>query len=239
MPILRPTNMQKRVAPTSAVWYGAQPPPHSAPKATSRPTSVPSACQGDHRVPDTPGRQPETSRTRERRPTEKENYCLEEIESATRRQQDKVTRNERQALKALRTAFQNNPDGFDKEPEALHSDANSEEDTMFTDRDVTTKLTSSKKKTLMFSARKVPPSTPVQTEVQFGREPTPGNNSTEAASDELEEDEDTAGSTLDDDSSTQAGAKRRRGADGSEQDDAMMPKMQKVNDGMVLGIVTG
>ncbi|KIK78515.1 hypothetical protein PAXRUDRAFT_163846 [Paxillus rubicundulus Ve08.2h10] len=80
-------------------------------------------------IPETQGRQPGSAR--ERRPTEKENYRRDVIEGTVRRQQGKEMRNDRQARKALRTAYQNNPDEFDgEEPEELFSDVDLEEDTM-------------------------------------------------------------------------------------------------------------
>ncbi|KIK80298.1 hypothetical protein PAXRUDRAFT_159019, partial [Paxillus rubicundulus Ve08.2h10] len=85
-----------------------------------------SACK---LIPETQGHQPGSAR--ECHPTKKENYHWDVIEGTVQHQQGKEMRNDRQAHKALRSAYQNNPDEFDsEEPEELFSDIDLEEDTM-------------------------------------------------------------------------------------------------------------
>ncbi|KAG1725243.1 hypothetical protein EDB19DRAFT_1833860 [Suillus lakei] len=71
-----------------------------------------------------------------RRPTKKENYREE---------------------KALRAAYEADPDGFEQELSELHSDIDREEETMFSDHNMLSKLSWSKPGVLTFSAGKIPP----------------------------------------------------------------------------------
>jgi site-specific DNA-cytosine methylase len=57
-------------------------------------------------------------------------FSVEVIADSTRRKNEKVKKSDRKAVKALRSAYHNSPDDFEEEPEALHSDADLEEETM-------------------------------------------------------------------------------------------------------------
>ncbi|KAG1801205.1 uncharacterized protein BJ212DRAFT_1305117 [Suillus subaureus] len=61
---------------------------------------------------------------------------------------------EKQKKRVLKTAYQGNPEVFETEPLELHSDADREEDTMFSDHSMQTKLSNAK--VLTFSAGKIP-----------------------------------------------------------------------------------
>ncbi|KAG2111753.1 hypothetical protein DEU56DRAFT_985303 [Suillus clintonianus] len=123
------------------------PPPR---KATSKPpkTSVLSSPQGNQPLA-------HTSRGRTRRPTEKENYRVSETRSTVRRQATKEKKAEKQKKRALKASYQENPDDFEIEPSELHSDADHDEDTMFLDHALQTKLSNTK--VLSFSMGKIPP----------------------------------------------------------------------------------
>ncbi|KAG2098575.1 hypothetical protein BD769DRAFT_1644081 [Suillus cothurnatus] len=105
-----------------------------------------------------PDRTVSTSTTsgRQRRPTEKENYRISESQHTAHRQQDKEKKLEKQKKRALQAAYKANPNAFEEEPSELHSDVDMEEDTMFEDRTVHTKLSNGKK--LSLSMGKIPPS---------------------------------------------------------------------------------
>ncbi|KAG2084118.1 uncharacterized protein F5147DRAFT_798195 [Suillus discolor] len=103
-----------------------------------------------------------TSSGRQRRPTEKENYRISEVQHVEQRHEQKKQRTNQRTVKALRTVFKHHPEVFDNEPAELHSDADVEEDTMFTDRNVHSKLS--------FSTGKIPPTlTPVSRHTSSAR----------------------------------------------------------------------
>lgn len=119
-------------------------------KATSKQakTSVLSSLQGNQPLA-------QTSRGRPRRPTEKENYRVSETQSTVRRQATKEKKAEKQKKRALKATYQENPDDFENEPSELHSDTDHDEDTMFLDHALQTKLSNTK--VLSFSMGKIPP----------------------------------------------------------------------------------
>ncbi|KAG1883341.1 hypothetical protein F4604DRAFT_1677680 [Suillus subluteus] len=88
--------------------------------------------------------------------TEKENYCVSESQHVTHRQENKEKKIEKQKKKALKAAYQADPDDFEQEPSKLHSDIDREEETMFSDRNMPSKLSQPKPKVLTFSAGKIP-----------------------------------------------------------------------------------
>ncbi|KAG1775049.1 hypothetical protein EV702DRAFT_1047173 [Suillus placidus] len=61
----------------------------------------------------------------------------------------------KQKKRALKATYQDNPDDFEKEPSVLHSDSDQDEDTMFSDHALQTKLSNTK--VLAFSMGKIPP----------------------------------------------------------------------------------
>ncbi|KAG2336403.1 hypothetical protein BDR05DRAFT_1005910 [Suillus weaverae] len=108
---------------------------------------------------DTQPVQPPTRTTsgQQRRPTEKETYHVSESQHVTHRQENKEKKLEKQKKKALRATYEANPNGFEQEPSELHSDIDREEETMFSDCDMPSKLSQSKPKVLTYSAGKIPP----------------------------------------------------------------------------------
>ncbi|KAG1829731.1 hypothetical protein F4604DRAFT_1947399 [Suillus subluteus] len=88
---------------------------------------------------------------------EKENYRVSESQHVTHRQENKEKKIEKQKKKALKAAYQADPDDFKQEPSELHSDIDREEETMFSDCDMLSKLSQPKSKVLTFSAGKIPP----------------------------------------------------------------------------------
>ncbi|KAG2056157.1 hypothetical protein BDR06DRAFT_970285 [Suillus hirtellus] len=98
-----------------------------------------------------------TASGRQRCPTEKENYHVSESQHVTYRQETKEKKIEKQKKKALRAAYDADPDGFEEEPSELHSDIDRAEENMFLDCDMVSKLSQSKSKVLTFSAGKIPP----------------------------------------------------------------------------------
>ncbi|KAG2351946.1 hypothetical protein BDR07DRAFT_1494786 [Suillus spraguei] len=86
-----------------------------------------------------------TASGQECQPTEKETYCFKEQKL------------DKQKKKALKAAYQNHPDGFEQEPSELHSDIDRQEDMMFSDHSIETKLSNTS--ALKFSAAKIPPRT--------------------------------------------------------------------------------
>ncbi|KAG2112915.1 hypothetical protein BD769DRAFT_1391754 [Suillus cothurnatus] len=98
-----------------------------------------------------------TTSGRQRRPTKKENYCVSESQHVTHRQENKEKKLEKQKKKALKAAYQAEPDDFKQEPSELHSDIDREEETMFSDHNMPSKLSQPKPKVLTFSAGKIPP----------------------------------------------------------------------------------
>ncbi|KAG1848490.1 hypothetical protein DFJ58DRAFT_889957 [Suillus subalutaceus] len=85
------------------------------------------------------------------------------------RKQDKL---ETRQKKVLKTAYQNDPDRFKKEPSVLLSDIDKEEDTMFSDHSVQTKL--SKPKLLTFSTGKIPKASRTTTPTTSAHKSTKG-----------------------------------------------------------------
>ena len=57
-------------------------------------------------------------------------FAASESQHVTQRHEDKEKKLEKRRKKELRAAYQANPDVFEQEPSALHSDADREEDTM-------------------------------------------------------------------------------------------------------------
>ncbi|KAG2108841.1 hypothetical protein BD769DRAFT_1392652 [Suillus cothurnatus] len=62
---------------------------------------------------------------------------------------------EKQKKRALKVTYQDNPDVFEREPSELLSDSNRDEDTMFSDHALQTKLSNTR--VLAFSVGKIPP----------------------------------------------------------------------------------
>ncbi|KAG1813044.1 hypothetical protein EV424DRAFT_1349160 [Suillus variegatus] len=98
-----------------------------------------------------------TASGRQRRPTEKENYCVSEFQHVTHHQETKEKKIEKLKKKALRAAYNADPNSFEEEPSELHSDIDREEENMFSDCNMPSKLSRSKLKVLTFSAGKIPP----------------------------------------------------------------------------------
>ncbi|KAG1850229.1 hypothetical protein DFJ58DRAFT_842503 [Suillus subalutaceus] len=96
-----------------------------------------------------------TASGREWRPTERENYHLFKSQHVARRQENKENKSDKQKKKALKVAYQDHPDIFEQEPSELHSDIDMEEDMMFSDHSIETKLSNAN--VLMFSQGKIPP----------------------------------------------------------------------------------
>ncbi|KAG2145165.1 hypothetical protein DEU56DRAFT_899942 [Suillus clintonianus] len=122
--------------------------------ATSRKVASKHAKSKDAQPAQPPTR---TASGRQRRPTEKENYRVSESQHVTHRQENKEKKLDKQKKKALRAAYEANPDGFEQEPSELHSDIDREEETMFSDRDMPSKLSRFKPKVLTCSSGKIPP----------------------------------------------------------------------------------
>lgn len=122
--------------------------------ATSRKVTSKHAKSKDTQPAQPPMR---TASGRQRQPTEKETYRVSESQHVTHRQENKEKKLEKQKKKALRAAYEANPNGFEQEPSELHSDIDREEETMFSDRDMPSKLSRSKPKVLTYSAGKIPP----------------------------------------------------------------------------------
>ncbi|KAG2106484.1 hypothetical protein BD769DRAFT_1675906 [Suillus cothurnatus] len=72
-----------------------------------------------------------------------------------RRQATKEKKLEKQKKRALKVTYQDNPDVFEREPSELLSDSDRDEDTMFSDHALQTKLSNTR--VLAFSAGKIPP----------------------------------------------------------------------------------
>ncbi|KAG1874427.1 hypothetical protein F4604DRAFT_1680960 [Suillus subluteus] len=96
-----------------------------------------------------------TASGRKRRPTERETYRLSKTHEGEDRHKGLETKMEKRKLKVLRAAYQKNPAEFDDEPAELHSDIDRDEENMFSDRLVPTKV--SKPQALAYSASKTPP----------------------------------------------------------------------------------
>ncbi|KAG1824017.1 hypothetical protein EV424DRAFT_1346255 [Suillus variegatus] len=82
---------------------------------------------------------------------------ISESQHVTHRQENKEKKIEKQKKKALRAAYDADPDSFKEEPSELRSDIDREEENMFSDCDMVSKLSRSKSKVLTFSAGKIPP----------------------------------------------------------------------------------
>ncbi|KAG1801495.1 uncharacterized protein HD556DRAFT_1438520 [Suillus plorans] len=115
-------------------------------KPTSKPKHAPSPPAAKQQV--------RTASGQERQPTEKENYHLSESQHVVHRQEIKETRTAKQKKKALKVAYQGHPDVFEKEPSELLSDMDRQEDTMFSDHSVDTRLSNTD--SLTFSTGKIP-----------------------------------------------------------------------------------
>ncbi|KAG1750474.1 uncharacterized protein EDB91DRAFT_1244055 [Suillus paluster] len=96
-----------------------------------------------------------TTSGQQRRLTEKENYCVSESQHITHCQEHKEKKLEKQKKKVLKATYQADPDIFEREPSELHSNIDREEETMFSDCNMPSKL--SRPKVLTFSAGKIPP----------------------------------------------------------------------------------
>ncbi|KAG1890065.1 hypothetical protein F4604DRAFT_1914615 [Suillus subluteus] len=96
-----------------------------------------------------------TASGRKRRPTERETYRLSKTREGEDCHKGLETKMEKHKLKVLRAAYQKNPAEFDDEPAELHSDIDRDEENMFSDRLVPTKV--SKPQALAYSASKTPP----------------------------------------------------------------------------------
>ncbi|KAG1723578.1 hypothetical protein EDB19DRAFT_1916044 [Suillus lakei] len=92
-----------------------------------------------------------TASGRQRQPTEKETYRILKARRGEERQQALETKMKKRGLKALRTTYQTHPEIFDSEPAGLLSDADRDEDNMFSDRSVPTR------QALTYSVSKTPP----------------------------------------------------------------------------------
>ncbi|KAG1867249.1 hypothetical protein DFJ58DRAFT_911671 [Suillus subalutaceus] len=80
-----------------------------------------------------------TASGRQRRPTEKETYRILKARRGEERQQALETKMKKRDLKALRTTYRTHPEVFDSEPAGLLSDADRDEDNMFSDLQCTYK----------------------------------------------------------------------------------------------------
>ncbi|KAG1796663.1 uncharacterized protein HD556DRAFT_1441342 [Suillus plorans] len=80
---------------------------------------------------------------------------LSETQNIVRRQATKEKRLEKQKTRALKVTYQDNPDVFEREPSELLSDTDRDEDTMFLDHALQTKLSNTK--VLAFCVGKIPP----------------------------------------------------------------------------------
>ncbi|KAG1872984.1 hypothetical protein DFJ58DRAFT_722148 [Suillus subalutaceus] len=88
---------------------------------------------------------------------QKENYHVSESQHVTHRQENKEKKLEKQKKKTLKAAYQVDPNDFEQEPSELHSNIDREEETMFSDHNMPSKLSQPKPKVLTFSAGKIPP----------------------------------------------------------------------------------
>ncbi|KAG2363471.1 hypothetical protein BDR07DRAFT_1375736 [Suillus spraguei] len=87
--------------------------------------------------------------------TEKETYYFFESQHITHHQEVKEQKSDKQNKKVLKAAYQNCPNNFEQEPSELHSDIDKQEDMMFSDHGIETKLSNTS--ALRFSAAKIPP----------------------------------------------------------------------------------
>ncbi|KAG1845928.1 hypothetical protein F4604DRAFT_1688561 [Suillus subluteus] len=96
-----------------------------------------------------------TASGRKRQPTERETYRLSKTREGEDCHKGLETKMEKRKLKVLHAAYQKNPAEFDDEPAELHSDIDRDEENMFSDHLVPTKV--SKPQALAYSASKTPP----------------------------------------------------------------------------------
>ncbi|KAG2041274.1 hypothetical protein BDR03DRAFT_979683 [Suillus americanus] len=96
-----------------------------------------------------------TASGRQQQLPKKENYRISESQHITHRQENKEKKLDKQKKKALRAAYEADPNGFKQELSKLHSDIDREEETMIY-HDMLSKLSQSKLKVLTFSAGKIP-----------------------------------------------------------------------------------
>ncbi|KAG1775222.1 hypothetical protein EV702DRAFT_1236232 [Suillus placidus] len=165
-----------------------------------------------------------TASGRERRPTEKENYRLSESQHVVRRQEIKENRTAKQKKKALKAAYQGHPDVFEKEPSELLSDIDRQEDTMFSDRSVHTRLSNTN--SLTFSTGKIPPRLH-NPSMPTTKGPKAPHNVDESTDDDDDADDD------DDDNNEQLPAARgtKRPFDDMSPEDTVVLKVKKNADG--------
>ncbi|KAG1793159.1 uncharacterized protein HD556DRAFT_1443909 [Suillus plorans] len=104
-----------------------------------------------------------------KKPIEYLNHNISFIDKWARKKRWKIGKKQ-----VLKTAYQENPKVFDMEPVELHSDADGEEDAMFSDHSVQTKLS----KVLTFNAGKIPMAS--HTISGSARRPTTTHQDTEA-----------------------------------------------------------
>ncbi|KAG1734278.1 hypothetical protein EDB19DRAFT_1911135 [Suillus lakei] len=197
-------------------------------KPTSKPKRAPSppAVKQKH-APSPPAtkQQVRTASGRECRPTEKENYRLSESQHVVHRQEIKETRTAKQKKKALKAAYQGHPDVFEKELSELLSNMDRQEDTMFSDHSVNTRLSNTN--SLTFSTGKIPlrlrnPSIPT----------TKGPKAPHNVDESTDDDDDTADAAdNDDDEQLPAARGTKRSFDDMSYEDTVVPKVKKNADG--------
>ncbi|KAG1876695.1 hypothetical protein DFJ58DRAFT_835980 [Suillus subalutaceus] len=187
-------------------------------KPTSKPKRAPSPPAAKQQV--------HTASGRERQPTEKENYRFSESQHVVHRQEIKETRTAKQKKKALKAAYQGHPDVFEKEPSELLSDMDRQEDTMFSDHSVDTRLSNTN--SLTFSTGKIPPRLR-NSSIPTTKGPKAPHNVDEST----DNNDDDAADDADDDDDEQLPAARgtKRSFDDMSYEDTMVPKVKKNADG--------
>ncbi|KAG1774494.1 hypothetical protein EV702DRAFT_1280597 [Suillus placidus] len=127
-----------------------------APKASSKKASKKSILKAQEdlcaEMESTAGR---TASGRQHRPTERENYRLSKNRQGEDCHKKEQMKKEKRKLKVLRTAYQKNPEEFNDEPTKLLSDVDWDEENMFSDHVVPTKVSTSP--ALTFTAGRIPP----------------------------------------------------------------------------------
>ncbi|KAG1865455.1 hypothetical protein DFJ58DRAFT_864495 [Suillus subalutaceus] len=179
---------------------------------------------------------------RQRRPTEKASYQGLELQQVIHRQARKQDKLKKWQKKVLKTAYQNDPDHFEKEPSVLLSNIDKEEDTMFSDHSVQTKL--SKPKLLTFSMGKIPKASRTTTPTTSARKSTKGPKAKRVVppSDrDLDGTSDGTSTTSDEDGDTamessMAARGTKRCLDTAPEDAMIRPKIKKELDGSCLKV---
>ncbi|KAG1722535.1 uncharacterized protein EDB91DRAFT_1256002 [Suillus paluster] len=116
-----------------------------------------------------------TASGRQRRPTKRETYRIFKARQGEEHQKAYEMKMKKCDLKALRTTYQTHPKEFDGKPAGLLSNIDRDEDSMFSDRCVPTKL--SNKQALAFSMSKTPPTVLAQKPMTSTTVGTSDNNS--------------------------------------------------------------